>query len=146
MQRLSRFVISCAAAFGLSSAAVAQTPDAPPPGATAAQPTGATAAPSRPGAPKDAGFLMASDLHHVEYACEGGKTLAVSYATVGDTPVATITLDGKTYLFANVISASGARYASGQYIWWNKGTTGFLTDETQPADHNMVYRDCAEAQ
>jgi hypothetical protein len=56
-------------------------------------------------------------------------------------------LDGKTLVFANVIAASGARYASGQYVWWTKGPTGFLTDETLPAGRNpgnMLYRDCNE--
>ena len=83
----------------------------------------------------------------MRYTCEGGKTLAVKYMTVGDTPLASIVLDGKTLVFANVIAASGARYASGQYVWWTKGPTGFLTDETLPAGRNpgnMLYRDCNE--
>ncbi|WP_231643090.1 hypothetical protein [Ralstonia syzygii] len=37
-----------------------------------------------------------------------------------------------------------AGYASGRYVWWTKGPTGFLTDETLPANRNMVYRDCTE--
>lgn len=88
--------------------------------------------------------LPIRDPRDVRYACEGGKTLAVKYMTVGDTPLASIVLDGKTLVFANVIAASGARYASGQYVWWTKGTTGFMTDETLPHDRNMVYRDCNE--
>ncbi|MHA6909386.1 MliC family protein [Ralstonia pseudosolanacearum] len=89
--------------------------------------------------------LPIRDPRDVRYACQDGKSLTVKYMTVGDTPLATIVLDGKTLVFANVVSGSGARYASGRYVWWTKGPTGFLTDETLPASRNMVYRDCAEA-
>ncbi|CAH0442019.1 MliC family protein [Ralstonia pseudosolanacearum] len=89
--------------------------------------------------------LPIRDPRDVRYACRDGKSLTVKYMTVGDTPLATIVLDGKTLVFANVVSGSGARYASGRYVWWTKGPTGFLTDETLPASRNMVYRDCAEA-
>ncbi|MGR5402048.1 MliC family protein, partial [Vibrio harveyi] len=65
--------------------------------------------------------LPIKDPRDVRYTCEGGKTLAVKYMTVGDTPLASMVLDGKTLVFANVIAASGARYASGQYVWWTKG-------------------------
>ncbi|NMV37447.1 MliC family protein [Ralstonia insidiosa] len=91
--------------------------------------------------------LPIKDPRDVRYTCEGGKTLAVKYMTVGDTPLASMVLDGKTLVFANVIAASGARYASGQYVWWTKGPTGFLTDETLPAGRNtgnVLYRDCNE--
>jgi membrane-bound inhibitor of C-type lysozyme len=88
--------------------------------------------------------LPIRDPHDVRYACEGGKSLTVKYMTVGDTPLASMVLDGKTLVFANVIAASGARYASGRYVWWTKGPAGFLTDETLPASRNTVYRDCSE--
>ncbi|WP_410954184.1 MliC family protein [Pseudomonas aeruginosa] len=42
------------------------------------------------------------------------------------------------------MAASGARYASGQYVWWTKGPTGFLADETLPGGRNQLYRDCSE--
>ncbi|WP_343547626.1 MliC family protein [Ralstonia sp.] len=89
--------------------------------------------------------LPIKDPHDVRYTCEGGKTLLVKYMTVGDTPLAAMTLNGKTLVFANVMAASGARYASGQYVWWTKGATGFLVDETLPGSRNQLYRDCSEA-
>ncbi|CAJ0774957.1 hypothetical protein LMG7141_00289 [Ralstonia condita] len=89
--------------------------------------------------------LPIRDPHDVRYTCEGGKSLSVKYMTVGDTPLASMVLDGKTLVFANVIAASGARYASGPYVWWTKGPAGFLTDATLPANRNTVYRDCNEA-
>jgi len=88
--------------------------------------------------------LPIRDPRDVRYTCEGGKTLVVKYMTVGESPLAAMTLNGKTLVFANVLAASGARYASGQYIWWTKGTTGFLADETLPANRNALYRDCNE--
>lgn len=89
--------------------------------------------------------LSPRDMRDVRYTCESGKTLSVKYMTVGETPLAAMTLNGKTLVFANVMAASGARYASGQYVWWTKGPTGFLTDETLPGNRNQLYRDCNEA-
>lgn len=88
--------------------------------------------------------LSVRDMRDVRYACESGKTLSVKYMTVGETPLAAMTLSGKTLVFANVISGSGARYASGQYVWWTKGPTGFLSDETLPGNRNQLYRNCNE--
>jgi membrane-bound inhibitor of C-type lysozyme len=88
--------------------------------------------------------LPIKDPRDVRYTCEGGKSLLVKYMTVGDTPLAAMTLNGKTLVFANVMAASGARYASGQYVWWTKGATAFLADETLPTSRNQLYRDCSE--
>ncbi|MDC6178924.1 MliC family protein [Ralstonia solanacearum] len=88
--------------------------------------------------------LPIRDPKDVRYACQDGKSLTVKYMTVGDTPLASIVLDGKTLVFANVLSGSGACYASGRYVWWTQGPTGFLTDATLPANRNEVYRDCSE--
>lgn len=64
--------------------------------------------------------LPIRDPKDVRYACQDGKSLTVKYMTVGDTPLASIVLDGKTLVFANVLSGSGARYASGRYVWWTQ--------------------------
>lgn len=88
--------------------------------------------------------LSPRDMRDVRYTCESGKTLSVKYMTVGETPLATMTLNGKTLVFANVMAASGARYASGPYVWWTKGSTGFLADETLPGNRNPLYRNCNE--
>jgi membrane-bound inhibitor of C-type lysozyme len=48
----------------------------------------------------------------VEYINGGGNSLAVL-------PIA-----GKSLIFANVLSGSGARYAAQQYIWWEAGGRG----------------------
>ena len=48
----------------------------------------------------------------VEYINGGGNSLAVL-------PIA-----GKSLIFANVLSGSGARYAAQQFTWWEAGGRG----------------------
>jgi membrane-bound inhibitor of C-type lysozyme len=48
----------------------------------------------------------------VEYLDGDGNSLAV------------LPIGGRSLIFANVISASGARYAAGRYIWWDAGSRG----------------------
>jgi membrane-bound inhibitor of C-type lysozyme len=66
----------------------------------------------------------------VHYVCKDGKDLTVSYvnATNGDS-FAYLPVEGTQHVFVGVTSGSGARYASGRYIWWNKGDTGALSVE-----------------
>src|SRR5215475_2706817 len=63
----------------------------------------------------------------VHYGCKGDKQVAVSYvnASNGDS-FAVLPVDGAKHVFVGVMSGSGVRYASGRYIWWNKGNTGQL--------------------
>ena len=64
----------------------------------------------------------------VHYVCKVNKDITVSYvnATNGDA-FAYLPVDGAPHVFVGVTSGSGARYASGRYIWWNKGDTGTLS-------------------
>ena len=64
------------------------------------------------------------------YDC-GGKSLAVDYINVEPDHLAIVPVDGKPRIFANVFSGSGARYASGQYVWWTKGNEASLYDLTK---------------
>lgn len=61
------------------------------------------------------------------YVCKDKHEVTVSYmnASNGDS-FATLPIDGTPHVFVSVLSGSGARYASGRYIWWNKGNTGTL--------------------
>jgi membrane-bound inhibitor of C-type lysozyme len=63
----------------------------------------------------------------VHYVCKDDKDVTVSYvnATNGDS-FAYLPVEGTQHVFVGVTSGSGARYASGRYIWWNKGETGTL--------------------
>ena len=48
----------------------------------------------------------------------------VEYLNAGENHLALVPIHGKRMVFVNVISASGARYAAGQYIWWDAGSRG----------------------
>jgi membrane-bound inhibitor of C-type lysozyme len=64
------------------------------------------------------------------YHCDGNKRVSVLYvnATNGDS-FAYLPVDGTRHVFVTVMSGSGAKYASGPYVWWTKGPQGNLTRE-----------------
>jgi membrane-bound inhibitor of C-type lysozyme len=64
----------------------------------------------------------------VRYDCGQGKGRTVTYINGDPDHLAVVPVDGAKRIFVNVISASGARYASGQYIWWTKGREAWLYD------------------
>ena len=80
-----------------------------------------------------------------DYVCKGDRRITVTYinATNGDS-FAYLPVDGTPHVFVGVMSGSGARYASGRYIWWGKGRTGFLALD---GDGNAppLLADCAES-
>lgn len=87
--------------------------------------------------------LSVASSKDVHYLCKDNKEVTVSYvnATNGDA-FAYLAVDGKPHVFVGVTSGSGARYASGRYIWWNKGDTGTLSvDGTRSAP---LLADCKE--
>ena len=61
------------------------------------------------------------------YACDE-REINVTYINAGDISVALLEFEDKTVVASNVLSASGARYAGGQYIWWSKGDAADLYD------------------
>jgi len=67
------------------------------------------------------------------YVCDGGATVEVMLR--GER--ARVTCNRKSYAMKHVLSGSGARYAEGSIVWWNKGSEGLLQDETDP-DHPVI--------
>lgn len=57
----------------------------------------------------------------VGYACESGKTIAVTYP---DTSTARVSYDGRDYVLTSAVSASGARYAGEGLEWWTASRNG----------------------
>jgi membrane-bound inhibitor of C-type lysozyme len=54
---------------------------------------------------------------------------SVEYVNGGGNSLVVVPISGKPLIFSNVISASGARYAAQQYIWWEaKGTVTLYSD------------------
>ncbi|HEY6991653.1 MAG TPA: MliC family protein [Bryobacteraceae bacterium] len=48
----------------------------------------------------------------------------VQYVNGAGNSLALLPINGKSLIFSNVISGSGARYAARQYIWWEAGARG----------------------
>lgn len=76
----------------------------------------------------------------VRYHCSGAQALlssfpqgsvAVEYINAGAIHLASLQVDGKPMVFANVIAASGAKYVADNFIWWTKGDTAFFSNQTQ---------------
>jgi membrane-bound inhibitor of C-type lysozyme len=76
------------------------------------------------------------------YDC-AGKEIEVEYINVEPDHLAIVPVEGEPRIFVMVISGSGARYASGRYIWWSKGTEAWLYDQMQGGDAAPVLT-CTE--
>lgn len=72
-----------------------------------------------------------SSITTATYSCAGGEPFTVQYVNAGANALALLPVDGEDRIFVNVVSGSGARYASGQYIWWSKGDTATLENELE---------------
>jgi membrane-bound inhibitor of C-type lysozyme len=69
----------------------------------------------------------------------------VEYINAGENHLAVLPLSGKQQILANVVSASGARYAAGRYIWWDAGDRGVTLyaegiDGHRKADCHLVKK------
>jgi membrane-bound inhibitor of C-type lysozyme len=68
----------------------------------------------------------------VQYQCDStgvqlglpAGAFPVEYLDGAGNSLAVLPIGGRSLIFANVISASGARYASGRYVWWDAGGRG----------------------
>jgi Predicted periplasmic protein len=74
------------------------------------------------------------------YACDGNVTVDVTLR--GER--ARVVCKDKTYSMTQVKSGSGARYAQGSVVWWNKGYGGFLQDESDPNHPVMLAENCKQ--
>lgn len=78
------------------------------------------------------------------YICQGqDDPLTVQYVNAAPNFLALIPVEEQTLIFVNTISGSGAKYESGRYIWWNKGTDATLSDVTEGLDAAPVLM-CSE--
>jgi putative lipoprotein len=72
------------------------------------------------------------------YACDHGATVVV-YLRARN---ARILFKDKSYSMKQLEAASGTRYSDGQLVWWSKGHTGFLRDETNPNQPVPLAENC----
>ena len=77
--------------------------------------------------------LDGATLNEVTYLCDRGAMVEVDYLNAEANSLALLPIDGQQRIFVNVISASGARYVSGEYEWWSKGRSATLTNAIDPA-------------
>lgn len=68
------------------------------------------------------------------YSCDNGESIAVQYVNSGPNALAIMPIDSEERIFVNVVSGSGARYASGADVWWTKGDTATLENELTGGD------------
>ncbi len=74
----------------------------------------------------------------VRYHCEGMASVDVEYINAGENALAVVTLVRVPLVFASVLSASGARYAAGPYVWWTKGRDADFYDLRRGEDGEPV--------
>lgn len=68
----------------------------------------------------------------MKYKCDAQGTkmglpdgvFSVEYLNGSGNSLAVVPVSGNSVIFASVVSGSGARYAAGQYIWWEAGERG----------------------
>ena len=78
----------------------------------------------------------------VAYKCTD-TLLDVTYVNAGPVSLVVFAFDGQPVVGANVLSASGARYAGAQYIWWNNGRDASLYDLTK-GENAAPILECSE--
>ena len=110
----------------LLAAGAASAQDAPAPDAAAA------AAPVLPTVTATLTLTLdaTSDIERrtIIYQCDNGEGFRVQYVNAAPNFLAIVPVEGETHIFATTISASGARYVSGPYEWWNDGDEATLRD------------------
>lgn len=67
-----------------------------------------------------------------------GAPFTVAYYNKGENALAVLPLKDGPLVFANVISADGARYAAGAYIWWTRGETALFFSSMDGAQEPHV--------
>ena len=64
----------------------------------------------------------------VQYQCEGIEPFSVDFVNAQPNFLALVPIGPQKLVFVAVISADGAKYVSGQYEFWTKGSDATLTD------------------
>ena len=73
-----------------------------------------------------------------DYTCEAGAKISVY---LRDT-TAKVRTSEHIYMMRQTPSAEGNRYSDGKVLWWGKGDTGFLQEDTPDGDGKMLVKGC----
>jgi membrane-bound inhibitor of C-type lysozyme len=84
----------------------------------------------------------------VQYTCDAsGSKIGVpespfsaEYINAGGNSLVVVPILGKSLIFANVVSGSGARYVARQYTWWEAGGGVMLSSESLAGKMNSTCR------
>jgi membrane-bound inhibitor of C-type lysozyme len=85
----------------------------------------------------------------VQYQCDGqaaatglpATAFSVEYINGGGNGLVIVPVHGASLIFTNVTSASGARYAAGQYVWWDAaGSVNFYSDSLAGKSQSACHR------
>lgn len=79
------------------------------------------------------------------YNCAAELPITVTYINAAPNFLALVPVpeESEPLIFSAVISGSGARYAAGHWVWWNKGVDASLYDVTLGEDAEPVLT-CSE--
>lgn len=79
------------------------------------------------------------------FSCDSEKSVTAIFYPKADTHVDLKLSDGRKLSLARTMSASGARYASDDEstVFWNKGNTAFLTENSKDTFVNCVEEEKA---
>lgn len=82
------------------------------------------------------------------YNCADGTVIDVAYINMDDgLSLAVVHVDDDMIVMENVISGSGARYATpdlegdDRFVWWSKGNDGFL-QQGPDGEEEMIHTAC----
>ena len=73
-----------------------------------------------------------------DYTCEAGAKISVYLHD----SVAKVRTQDHIYMMRQARSADGNRYSDGKILWWGKGDTGFLQEDTPDGDGKMLVKGC----
>ena len=73
-----------------------------------------------------------------DYTCEAGAKVAVYLHNV----TAKVRTHDHIYMMRQASAADGNRYSDGKVLWWAKGDTGFLQEDTPDGDGKMLVQGC----
>lgn len=74
----------------------------------------------------------------ITYRCNDTTRMNVDYLNAAPNFLAIVSVNGEELIFVSVMSGSGVRYASNQYIWHTKGAEATLSDELAGPDADPI--------
>jgi membrane-bound inhibitor of C-type lysozyme len=75
-----------------------------------------------------------AEIKNLTYDCGQDEPLNVEYVNAAPNFLAVLPVRGEQLIFVATLSASGAKYQSGSYVWWDKGSEATLSDTTEGLD------------